>query len=99
VSLKLESSFRAGGTVIQPKVQAWAVFTANDPKSKLRMGFAGSSSSVSLIGPDPGRSRFLAGAGLKIQANDCIDISASYELETRKKYLSHYGSLSLGFSF
>ncbi|MDR1080807.1 MAG: autotransporter outer membrane beta-barrel domain-containing protein, partial [Deltaproteobacteria bacterium] len=99
VSLKLESAHQVGSVTITPEVHAGAIFTLNDPKSSMRMGFVGSDRSVSLVGMDSGKNRFQAGASVKIQANDLLDIFASYELETRSKYTSHYAHLGAGFSF
>jgi outer membrane autotransporter protein len=99
VSLKLESTHRIGSVTVTPEVHVGAVFTVNDPKSSMRMGFVGSDSSMSLVGIDSGKSRFQAGAGVKIQATDLVDIFASYELETRSKYTSQYAHLGVGFSF
>jgi hypothetical protein len=99
VSLKLESTHQIGSVTITPEIHVGAVFTLNDPKTSMRMGFVGSDSSVSLVGVDSGKNRFQAGASIKIQANDYLDIFASYELETRSKYTSHYAQLGIGFSF
>jgi outer membrane autotransporter protein len=99
VSLKLESTHQVGSVTISPEVHVGVIFTANDPKSSMRMGFVGSDRSVSLTGVDSGKNRFQAGTSVKIQASDLVDIFVSYEMETRSKYTSHYGHLGIGFSF
>jgi outer membrane autotransporter protein len=98
VSLKLEGSFNVGQAIFMPELKVGGIFMANSPDSKLRTGLVGGAS-WNLKGVDSGRNRFVAGGGLKIQVNDYIDLEAKYELETRKKYISHYASFGLGVSF
>jgi outer membrane autotransporter protein len=99
VSLKLESNHQVGGVVLTPEIHAGAIFTANDPESRMRMGFVGSNSSVFLTGIDSGKNRFQGGTSLKVQVNGTIDFFAAYDVEARSKYTSHYAQLGLGFSF
>jgi outer membrane autotransporter protein len=99
ISLKLESTHNVGSAVLTAGVHAGAVLTANDPKTKLRMGFVGSNNSVTLSGIDSGRNRLNAGADLRVQINDYLDLDFSYEFETRSKFKSHYGHVGLGISF
>jgi uncharacterized protein with beta-barrel porin domain len=63
------------------------------------MGFVGSNDSVTIYGIEPGRSRFVAGAGIKAQLSDTVDIFAAYDLEARSGYTGHSASIGLGFSF
>ncbi|MDR1049746.1 MAG: autotransporter outer membrane beta-barrel domain-containing protein [Deltaproteobacteria bacterium] len=99
LTLKFETQIRAGGAVITPELSAGWIYSAKKPKSEMRMGFVGSDLSATLAGADPGRNRFGLGAGVKAQFNDTVDLSANYEYEGRKKYSSHYSSLTLGLSF
>jgi outer membrane autotransporter protein len=99
VSVKLESSHKVGSAVISPEIHVGGIFTANNPRSNVRMGFIGSNSSMNLVGIDSGKNRFQMGTSLKVQVSDYVDIFASYELETRSKFTSHYAHLGLGVSF
>jgi outer membrane autotransporter protein len=99
LGLKVESSLQVQTVGIEPELHVGWVFTPNEPRSEMRMGFVGSDRSVSIVGTDPGRSRFLAGTGLKVQATDYVDFGINYEIEAKKNYTSHYGSLTLGVSF
>jgi len=100
LGLKLETNIETGdGTLITPELRVGGIIAANKPKSELRMGFVGSDESMTIHGVDPGQSRFTAGAGLKVQLNDKVDIFASYDLEAKSKYMGHQATAGLGFSF
>ncbi|MDR1578196.1 MAG: autotransporter domain-containing protein [Deltaproteobacteria bacterium] len=100
VSLKLETTQRVGGVILTPEIHVGAVFVANNPKNQMRVGFAGPNGPVhNLQGLDPGKNRFQGGASLKLQVSDLVDIFATYELEKRSKFTSHYGHIGVGFSF
>jgi outer membrane autotransporter protein len=100
VSLKLETTHRVGGVTLTPEIHVGAVFVANNPKNQMKVGTAGPNGKLYVIpGPDPGKNRFQGGASLKLQVNDLVDIFASYELEKRSKFTSHYGHIGVGFSF
>ena len=98
-SLKLETTRQVGSVVIQPEVHAGVVFTADSSDKGLRVGFAGSDSSLTLNGLETGKTRFQAGAGGKLQVTENVDFGLSYELETRKGYTAHYGQLVFGISY
>ena len=100
LNLKLAAKFEAGGgATVSPELRLGGVIMANDPKSELRMGFVGSSDSAVISGISPGKSRFVAGTGVKAQINDSLDIFAGYDLEARSGYKGHSVSAGLGFSF
>jgi outer membrane autotransporter protein len=99
LSLKLESVHRIGQAEIRPEVHGGVIFSANSKSDDLRMGFAGSNSSMNLDGLETGRARFQGGVGLKAQLTDTFDIGLTYELEARKGYRAHYGQIGVGVSF
>jgi subtilase-type serine protease len=89
----------ASGVVVTPELRLGGTIAANKSKSELRMGFVGSNDTAMIYGIDPGKSRLQAGAGIKIQVNDTVDIYANYDLEARSKYKAHSASAGIGFSF
>jgi outer membrane autotransporter protein len=100
VSLKLQGAIEtSGGILVKPELKVGAVFVADKPNHDIRVGFVGSGESALIRGVDSGKSRFVAGAGISIQANDYLDIFASYDFETRSSYKSHSARLGIGISF
>lgn len=100
LKLRLNSSIETdSGLTLTPELRIGGIFTADKPKSELRMGFAGSGDSANIYGIDPGRNRFQAGAGLKAQLSDNIDIRINYDFEGRSGYKAHNLNGGLGFSF
>ena len=101
LSLRLATTVETeGGSVISPELRLGGVIAANNPKSELRMGFVGAPNDSAVIsGISPGKSRFTAGAGVKAQLNDTVDIFVNYDLEARSGYQGHSASAGLGFSF
>jgi hypothetical protein len=100
ISLKLAGTIEtAGGVLIKPEFKVGAVFVADKPSREMRFGFVGSKDSALIRGVDSGKTRFVAGVGLKIQANEYLDILANYSFETRSSFKSHGGQLGIGISF
>jgi outer membrane autotransporter protein len=52
-----------------------------------------------MSGIGPGRSRMTAGAGIKAQLNESLDVFANYDLEARSGYQGHSASFGVGISF
>ena len=100
LNLKLETTIETnGGIQFSPELRLGGIIAANKPKSELRMGFVGSGESTTIHGIDPGQSRFTAGAGLKVQLNDTVDVFAGYDLEAKSGYKGHKATAGIGFSF
>jgi len=100
LNLKLATTFETkGGATVSPELRLGGIIEANHPKSELRMGFVGSSDSTTISGIEPGRSRLVAGAGLKAQLSDTTDVFLNYDLEARSGYQGHSASAGIGISF
>jgi outer membrane autotransporter protein len=100
LNLKLATTFEtSGGAVIAPELRLGGIIAANNPDSEIRMGFVGSGDSAVISGIDPGKSRFVTGAGVKAQLTEAVDLFANYDLEFRSGYQGHSASAGLGISF
>jgi outer membrane autotransporter protein len=99
LTLKFQTTFETENVTFKPEVRVGGVISANSPKNDLRMGFVGIGDSTVLQGIDSGKSRLQAGAGLRFQFNNDLDVFVNYDFEARSKYQSHIASLGLGFSF
>ncbi|MDR1870411.1 MAG: autotransporter outer membrane beta-barrel domain-containing protein [Deltaproteobacteria bacterium] len=100
VNVKLSGSFQTvGGVTISPKASLGMVLVADKPNRDIRVGFVGSNERFSIRGIDSGKNRFVANAGLKVQANDTLDVFLDYDFESRSSYKSHGAQLGLGVSF
>ena len=100
VNLKLATTFETkGGSTVSPELRLGGLIAANHPKSELRLGFVGSEESTTISGIEPGKSRLIAGTGLKAQLSDTADVFLNYDLEARRGYQGHSASAGLGISF
>lgn len=100
VNLRLNTTWDNGcGVLFTPELRLGGIFAADKPDSQLRMGFTGSGDSAKIYGIDPGKNRFLAGAGLKVQVSNNLDAFIDYDYEGRSNYQSHNASAGLGYSF
>jgi outer membrane autotransporter protein len=100
LNLKLATTFEtSGGGTISPEVRVGGIIAATNSESEQRVGFVGSSDSFLISGIGPGKSRLTAGAGIKAQLNDSLDIFANYDLESRSGYKAHSASFGVGISF
>jgi outer membrane autotransporter protein len=100
LNLKLATTFEtSGGGTISPEVRVGGIIAANNSTSEQRVGFVGSNDSMLISGIKPGKSRMTAGAGLKAQLNDSLDVFVNYDLEGRNGYKAHSASFGVGISF
>jgi outer membrane autotransporter protein len=99
VNFTLDATINAGSAVVTPEFRVGAVFVADRPSNVLTMGFVGAPESINIYGINTSRTRFKGGAGVKIQFNDLVDLSANYDLEASSHYTAHSGFVGLGFSF
>ncbi|MDR3038718.1 MAG: autotransporter outer membrane beta-barrel domain-containing protein, partial [Candidatus Adiutrix sp.] len=100
LNLKLDATFTTeSGISVAPELRVGGVIAANNHDSELRLGFVGADDSTTIRGLSPAKSRFTAGAGLKVQLNETVDFFTGYDLEARSGYQGHTASLGLGFSF
>ncbi|MDR3204602.1 MAG: autotransporter outer membrane beta-barrel domain-containing protein [Deltaproteobacteria bacterium] len=99
VNLALEATINAGTVIVTPEFRIGGVFVADKPKNALTMGFLGAPGSMTIYGIDTVKSRFKGGAGVKVQFNDLVDLSANYDIEAASHYTAHSGFIGLGFSF
>ena len=68
-------------------------FTAN--KGIADSTFSGTSTTFRTEGLKPARSTYNAGVALNIAAKDSMYVTVEYDLDLKKKYISHAGALSL----
>jgi outer membrane autotransporter protein len=100
VKLMVKGNFQTeNGVILTPEVKVQGIFVADKPNRDLRVGFVGSNDSFTIRGVDSGKNRLVAGAGLKAQITDSLDIFTDYEFETRSSYKAHSAQLGLGVSF
>jgi len=100
LNLKLAATYETkGGATVSPELRLGGIIEANHPKSEFRLGFVGSNDSAIISGIAPGRSRLVAGAGLKAQLSEATDVFLNYDLEARSGYQGHSASAGIGISF
>ncbi|MDR2405771.1 MAG: autotransporter outer membrane beta-barrel domain-containing protein [Deltaproteobacteria bacterium] len=99
LKLALAAKTETGGVVFSTEVRAGAILAAKKSDNILQMGFVGSGRSALINGIDSTKTRFTGGVSLGIQINETVDVFIDYDLETRKKYISHSAAAGIGFSF
>jgi outer membrane autotransporter protein len=99
VQFKVNGTFQAGQTKITPELRLGYTFIASKPDNELVLGFNGSNLSTTVYGSKPKSNSVQAGAGIKINVSDSVDIYANYDLDVAKKYRNHQASVGIGFNF
>ena len=99
LDVRLSKSFVAGRMVITPEVHAGWTIAAKHEKPQITTGFVGTDRSFTVMGVNPGRNRFVAGANLKALFNERLEGSLDYNFEARNRYRDQTLSATLVVSF
>ncbi|MDR1086040.1 MAG: autotransporter domain-containing protein [Deltaproteobacteria bacterium] len=100
VLLKLNTAIESGQTRIIPELRLGYTFVAKRPDSELNAGFAGAPGyRVTIDGVRPSRGSFQAGAGVKFEVTDQVDIFVNYDLDASRSFVNHNAAAGIGFNF
>ncbi len=101
VGFRLNKLFRFGcdGGYVVPEVRTTFVYQAARMDPSINVGYVGAPGSATMVGVEPGRSRWRVGAGVSGRINSRVDFRIDYDFETRSRFTEHNLNASVGVSF
>jgi outer membrane autotransporter protein len=102
ILLKLNGTFEVGQTKIIPEARLGWTFAAKRPDSELTVGLnlpGLSGYRATVPGIKAPRGSLQAGAGVKIEVTDMVDVFVNYDLDAARGFVSHNAALGIGVNF
>jgi len=98
--LKVNKTFQFGESIaVTPEIRGAWVSEVGKRRTRVRMGYVGSTDTTPLYGVDSGRSRSMLGAGVKARFAYNLDAFVDYNLEFRGGFKNHNFMGGVGWSF
>jgi outer membrane autotransporter protein len=100
VLVKFNGTFETSSATIIPEIRLGYTFNVQRPDNDLRVGFAlAPQYAAGIKGIKTPHGTFQAGAGVKFEITDTVDIFVNYDLDAASGYINHNAALGLGFNF
>ncbi len=100
LAVRVNRAFQmSNGMVVTPEARAAYIFNAGDNAATVRTGPIGDDAGSVLFGVNPGNSRGLVGAGVKVNLNSKFDAYVDYNYEFRSNFSNNNLTTGMGVSF